>query len=240
MKFRLHNGFAIAIAWPTTLCKQVGAWYDHLMNRVRISKNGYYKVGHSALLLVDQSTGYCRYFDFGRYHSPHGLGRVRSEKTDHDLKIKTKAVFSADFTKIQNLHTILEELFHNYSTHGSGTIYGSAVKINYDKALAHVNWLQAKEFIPYGPFLPKGTNCSRFVNSAILSGNPPLQVKLLLKSPPTLTPTPMWNVRAIGSAVILSKEGTCEYANQKAKKAKPLFTIKTMIYDRLTQNITRT
>jgi len=230
----MSSGFAIALAWPETLCKQAGALYDHLMHRARISKNGYYKVGHSALVLVDQSTGYCRYYDFGRYHAPHGLGRVRSEKTDHDLKIKTKAIFSLDYTKIKNLDTILEELFHNDSTHGSGTIYGSVVKINFDKAMAHVNRLQAEEFIPYGPFLPKGTNCSRFVNSAILSGNPALQTRILLATPPTLTPTPMWNVRAIGSAAIYSKERSSECANQKAEKANPLFTIKSMIYERLT------
>lgn len=228
----MRTGFAIVLAWPETLCKQAGAWYDYFMHHLGVSKDGYYKVGHSALVLVDQATGCCMYYDFGRYHTPHGLGRVRSERTDHDLRINTNAIFSADLNKIENLDAILEELFHNDSTHGSGTIYGSVVKVDFDKVLAHVTRLQDQEFIPYGPFLPKGTNCSRFVNSAILNGNPPLQVRILLTTPPTLTPTPIWNIRAIGSATTYSEGQSCEKASQ-------LFTIKSIIYERLTQNLSR-
>ena len=68
-----HNGFAIALAWPETQCKEAVAWYDGLMRMININKNGYYKVGHAAIVLVEDISGRCHYFDFGRYHAPHDL-----------------------------------------------------------------------------------------------------------------------------------------------------------------------
>ena len=65
-----HTGFAIAIAWPETWCKQSGAWWDNFLNWLGISKNNYFKVGHAALVLIDDKTNKCHYFDFGRYHTP--------------------------------------------------------------------------------------------------------------------------------------------------------------------------
>lgn len=235
----MFKGFAIALAWPETLCKRAGAWYDYPLHYAGISKKGYYKVGHSALILVDPQSGKCHYFDFGRYHTPHGSGRVRSEITDHDLSINTKAKFSVDFTKIENLEAILKELYKNESTHGSGAIYGAVVNVNFQKALAFVDSLQHKGHIPYGPFVPNGTNCSRFVNSAILSGVPTVSIRTLLQTPPTLTPTPMWNVRAIGNAVRYEEKTTVEPLKQTTENISSPFNIKSMIYDRITQSFTR-
>ena len=45
-----------------------------------------YRVGHAALILVDKDTGTCSYYDFGRYGTPDGYGRVRNPSDDHDLK----------------------------------------------------------------------------------------------------------------------------------------------------------
>ncbi len=47
-----HTGFAIALAWPQTYCKQPGAWYDPITLLLGINKNNYYKVGHAALVLI--------------------------------------------------------------------------------------------------------------------------------------------------------------------------------------------
>jgi hypothetical protein len=101
-------------------------------------------------------------------------------------------------------------LYQNESTQGSGSIYGSTVKINFEKATEFINRQQAKEFIPYGPFLANGTNCSRFVNNAILSGRPPFSARILLQIPPSLTPTPLWNLRAIGNVARYSGEYSFE------------------------------
>ena len=54
---RIRNGFVIACAWPETMCKQPGSWYDSLMNYLGISQDGYYKVGHAALILIDKNIG---------------------------------------------------------------------------------------------------------------------------------------------------------------------------------------
>ena len=125
---RKHTGFAIAIAWPETWCKQSGAWWDGLLNQLGISKNHYFKVGHAALVLVDSKTGNCFYFDFGRYHTPFKHGRVRSEKTDDGLKVITKAKISSDGKKIENFEEILTELQTNAECHGDGAIHASFCK----------------------------------------------------------------------------------------------------------------
>lgn len=201
MRIILHDGFAIALAWPETDCKQAGSWYDFPLYYLGINRRGYYKVGHAAVVLVDNETKSCRYFDFGRYHAPYKHGRVRSGETDHDLRIKTKAVISSDGSGILNLKEILAELYNNGSTHGSGIIYGTTARINFLEALVFAKLMQGREYIPYGPFIANGTNCSRFVNRVIRAGKPiPLQ-KFRLQFPLMLSPTPMWNLRAIGGYV---------------------------------------
>jgi len=220
-----YNGFAIALAWPETLCKRAGAWYDFPMHYLGVSSKGYYKVGHAAVVLVDDETRHCRYFDFGRYHAPHGHGRVRSAETDHDLIINTKAVIAANGKKIANLDEILAELYRNPSTHGSGIIYGTATRIRIDKALDLSRQFQQKEFIPYGPFIPNGTNCSRFVSSVVQAGLPAARLfdmkaslpallqRMELKIPLTISPTPMWILRAIGGE-ISSYSKVCKTAEE--------------------------
>ena len=188
---KMSKGFAITLAWPETLCKQAGGWYDSLLHYLGISREGYYRVGHSAMILVDDKTQQCQYFDFGRYHSPHGYGRVRNVKTDHDLHIETKAFINNDRTGITNLSEILLELYSNSSTHGTGEIYGAVTRINFNKAHALAMKMQKKKFISYGPFLPNGTNCSRFVSSVLQVGSLKLLQKIKLRFPLTLSPTPM-------------------------------------------------
>ncbi len=195
------DGFAIALAWPDTLCKQAGAWYDGFVSFLGINREGYYKVGHAAVVLIDKETQSCRYFDFGRYHAPHGFGRVRSDETDDDLKMSLRAVISADGQQVINIEEILKELHNRPSTHGSGQIYGSYTSIDYQRSLSQILRMQKQTFIPYGPFLPNGTNCSRFVNTAVLSGKPSLYDRLKLMVPLTVSPTPKWNVMAIGKEV---------------------------------------
>ena len=49
-------------------------------------------------------------------------------------------------------------------------------------------------------FALKGTNCSRFVNKAFRTGCQNKVQKILLRFPFTFTPTPMWNLRALGGS----------------------------------------
>lgn len=198
----MHTGFIVPLAWPETKCKQAGAWYDSLMYLFGFNKNGYYKVGHAALLLVDLKEGVCKYFDFGRYHAPYGYGRVRDGDTDHDLKVNTKALFSIDYKQIINLREILQELRSNTSTHGDGYICGSPLIIDYTKAFNKILKFQKREFVPYGPFTLRGTNCSRFVLSVMKAGVSSFSKKVIVSFPHTLTPTVMWNLISTGEQIM--------------------------------------
>lgn len=200
-----HTGFAIAIAWPETWCKQPGAWYDDFIMQIGISKNHYYKVGHAALVLVDSKINKCHYFDFGRYHTPFQHGRVRSEKTDDALKINTCAQISADGQLIENFEAILIELQQNLECHGEGKIHASYGLINFKKAFSKAMQMQQTSPIPYGPFMPKGSNCSRFVNTVIRAGNPTRTAALKLNIIVPLTPTPINNVNAFENKTVLPK-----------------------------------
>ncbi len=201
LKTTNQNGFAIAIAWPETLCKQAGAWYDPLMQITGLSKNFYYKVGHAAVVLIENKTGRCNYFDFGRYHAPFGYGRVRDMETDHDLIIHTKAVYNNEW-KIENFTEILAELQQNKSCHGTGKLHASYCSINFESAYRNAKKMQHESPYKYGPFVWNGTNCSRFVRTTILNGKPSIFYHLKVKIPLTISPTPLGNVKQLTNYII--------------------------------------
>ena len=196
-----HTGIAIALAWPETMCRQAGAWYDPIMRITGISKNYYYKIGHAAVVLINNKTGKCNYFDFGRYHAPHGHGRVRDEETDHDLIIFTKAKFN-DKGKIENYREILTELQNNPSCHGTGKLHASYCNINFESAYKNAKKMQDESPHRYGPFVWNGTNCSRFVRTTILSGKPSTFHHLRMKLPLTVSPSPIGNVKSLPDYVV--------------------------------------
>jgi hypothetical protein len=200
-----HTGFAIAISWPETYCKQAGNWYDNLLNSIGLAKHHYYKVGHAALVLVNAQNGECRYFDFGRYHTPWKMGRARSEKTDPGLKIKTRAQFSASKKEILNFEEILSELQQNAECHGEGAIHASYGAINFEKALAKAHQFQEMSPLAYGPFKFRGSNCSRFVNDCIVAGKPRLWSLLKLRVFIPFTPTTLSNVNALCHKTVIPK-----------------------------------
>lgn len=192
-----HSGIAIALAWPQTYCKQPGAWYDPLALLLGINKNNYYKVGHAALVLIDPVENRALYFDFGRYHAPYKHGRVRSAETDHDLEITTIPVLSENKKRIENFRDILYELQQNKACHGEGELYAAYCPVNFEPAFARAQQMQAESPIPYGPFVPKGTNCSRFVNTVIRAGQPDFRHWVGLQFNVPFTPTPISNVKAL-------------------------------------------
>ena len=83
----MEKDFIIVLAWPEGLTLGAGAWYDKIF-----SINGKYRVGHSALVLVNSKSNHLEYFDFGRYHTPNNFGRVRDKETDPDIMLKKKAI----------------------------------------------------------------------------------------------------------------------------------------------------
>lgn len=193
----MHTGFAIALAWPQTQCRQAGSWYDHLMMRIGFNQNHYYPVGHAAIVLIEAQSGECRYFDFGRYHTPAGYGRVRDVETDHDLIIRLPAHLDQKQNKILNLKKLLVELQSNEACHGAGNLMASITKIHFAKAFEYARKIQSKGVVPYGPFVWNGTNCSRFVRSVLLNAEVDWITRWKLQFPFTITPTPRFNVRCL-------------------------------------------
>ncbi len=200
---RTYTGFAIAIAWPQTYCKQPGSWYDPLTLWLGINTNHYYRIGHAATVLIDTENKKCHYFDFGRYHSPFQHGRVRSAETDHELVMETIPVISADNKSVLNFREILSELQHNKACHGEGEIYASYCPVNFQAAINKAHQMQQASPIPYVPFRIKGSNCSRFVNTTILAGKPHGKFGFRLKYLVPLTPTPMNNVNSLEHSFFL-------------------------------------
>ncbi len=200
-----NTGFAIAIAWPETYCKQPGAWYDALTIHLGVNQNNYYKVGHAALVLINSEKLKAHYFDFGRYHAPYQHGRVRSAETDHDLAIKTAPQLTADGLMLENFWNILYELQTNPACHGEGMLYASYCPINFEKAYAKAQLMQKISPIPYGPFSYNGSNCSRFVNTVILAGKPAFRYYFNLKYKVVFTPTPLNNVNSLNNRFVLHK-----------------------------------
>ena len=124
----MQTDFIIALAWPEGMVSACGSWYD-----IFFARNKKYRVGHSALALVDSISGKLRYFDFGRYHAPKDFGRVRDVETDRDVAIKTNAKIEKN--KINNLKEILLEIKSNESFHGEGTLYASVLNdVSYSRA----------------------------------------------------------------------------------------------------------
>ncbi len=200
-----HTGYAIALAWPKTYCKQPGAWYDPLTLLLGINKNHYYKVGHAALVLINPNNLIAHYFDFGRYHAPYKHGRVRSAETDHDLKLNTRPVVCLTKNRIVNFREILTELQHNPACHGEGELYAAYCPVNFEMAYNKARQMQEESPIPYGPFVPEGSNCSRFVNTVIRAGKPDFRYWFGLTFKLPLTPTPISNVNSLEDKQIMPK-----------------------------------
>jgi hypothetical protein len=217
-----YTGFAIALAWPQTLCKQPGSWYDLPSHWLGISKNHFYTVGHAAIVLVDFKTRKCHYYDFGRYHAPFQYGRARSKTTDHDLTLSTRVELSADGLRITNMNSILAELQQNSSCHGDGTLHAAYCAINFELANQKALDLQLASPLPYGPFVWNGTNCSRFVNTVIRAGRPGSGIRFKLRYLVPFTPTPMNNVEALSNKTSM---GPVHYfSNEKSPTKEDLKT----------------
>ncbi len=190
----MNKDTIIMLAWPETPAIQVGSWYEPLMKLLGFNKNGYYKAGHSALVLINHSSGVLKYFDFGRYHTPVKHGRVRNDDTDPNLKITIKAILN-DENKIINKDQILLYLSKQKDFHGYGKMYASFYSgIDFTKAYTFAKNQQNKGAVLYGPFAYKGTNCSRFTSRVFRAGAANFYKKFQTVLPFSLTQTPLGNV----------------------------------------------
>jgi len=152
------------------------------------------KAGHAALVLIENRTGKASYYDFGRYITPPGKGRVRGANTDVELKIPFKAVIKNK--GLENLEEFLHWLdAHPEKTHGSGRLVASLCEdIDFEKAQEYITSLQNQGSIPYKAFGKTGSNCARFVTETILSATENSAIKRHLKHNKKFTPSTVGNV----------------------------------------------
>lgn len=207
----MQKDHIIMLAWPEGYVRAAGAWYDKFF-----SINGKYRVGHSAAVLINSKEGKAYYFDFGRYHTPQGYGRVRDEETDPDLVLPDINIKS---DKIVNLNDILVFLSKLKSTHGEGRLYASVLSdVAFFDAYNYAKKLQNKGMVKYGPFVYGGTNCSRFTASLAISSLPPFFKKIRLRFPFCISPSPKRNVSILNNTYyVVDKEKVKIISKSKLK-----------------------
>lgn len=179
------DAIIISLAWPETWVRETEASYNVLSRAFGISRDGYYKVGHAALVLIDLKSGHASYFDCGRYDCPPNLARVRSCQSDPGLELFSQ-VFDID--DIFQTTKLLWEIAGNENTNGDGPMHWGIHPVNYKTCLKGIRKEINRGFFPYGPFDTKGSNCSRFVLKALIAGGAENKFKAAFKYGPCPLP----------------------------------------------------
>jgi len=234
------TGKILVLAYPDTFVNMSNEWLCKLLPLVGLGTRDYIKAGHAALILVENSTGIAKYYDFGRYITPNGFGRVRSDVTDVELNIPFKATISKDglLTNIVDFLLWLDR--SPDKTHGNGRLIASICNdIDYDNAKKSILNLQKKGNIPYGAFYKDGSNCSRFVANTILASTKNKSIIRGLKWNKLFTPSAIGNVEKAASSKIFDvqnrevktykgsafKENLINYFHRKNKTTNPEITL---------------
>lgn len=194
-----YDGKIIVLAFPDTFVKMSDELMCKLLPLVGLGTRTHIKAGHAALVLIENRTGQAHYFDFGRYITPKGKGRVRGANTDVELQIPIQAQLKDG--KLENLEELLLWLdAHPEKTHGSGRLIASLCEsINYKRAMEYILNLQGAGSIPYKAFGKVGSNCARFVTETILASTEDATIKKYLKRNKKFTPSTIGNVEKSAS-----------------------------------------
>lgn len=205
-----YTGKIISIAFPDTFVRFSDESLLQVFPLFGLGKNKFIKAGHAAFVLIDNRTGEAEYYDFGRYITPKGMGRVRSAVTDVELEILIKASFTFD-GKLENIAQFLLWLeAHPEKTHGNGRLVASVCDyIDYDMAKNFVLLMQEKGSMPYRAFGKGGCNCSRIVTDTILAGTDNRKIIKTLMRNKKFTPSPLGNVAkaSVGNPIYQVEKG---------------------------------
>lgn len=218
-----YTGKIVSLAFPDTFVRfSDEKTSTALLQLFGLGKNGIIKGGHAALVLIEDKTGIAEYYDFGRYITPPGKGRVRSAVTDVELEIPFNATFTSD-GRLKNIDEFLLWLeSHPEKTHGNGRLVASVCdEISYDRAKAYLLEMQSRGSIPYSTFRKEGSNCSRIVTDTILASTDNSKIRKPLLRNKTFTPSPLGNVeKASLKNIIYQVEGgrLIEYPNSVFKE----------------------
>ena len=189
-----NTGIILTLAYPDTIVRISDEKLVPYLKYINIGCENYVRAGHAALLLIDVKTGALDYYDFGRYTCPQGYGRVRGKITDNELDFPLAAEIKDG--RLINLNELLTFLATNPNyTHGEGKLVASVCKaVNYKMAKAFIMQLQNQDFVRYGAFLKKGSNCSRFVTDTLIASITVKKKKNKLIKSKLFTPSTVGNV----------------------------------------------
>ncbi|MEC7646606.1 MAG: DUF6695 family protein [Bacteroidota bacterium] len=208
----MQKDFIIVLAWPEGEVFGAGSWYDKIF-----ASNGKYRVGHSAIILINNKTEEAHYFDFGRYHTPEGFGRVRDKETDPDITFPKIRIKEHKILKLEEFLIVVSQM---KPTHGKGKLYASVVnKVDFKKAYFYAKKTQEKGMLKYGPFTQQGTNCSRFSASVIRKANPSFIKRLRLRFPFCISPSPKRNISIANNNYYIIENNQCTYIEKTQLKA---------------------
>ncbi|MBP2834072.1 hypothetical protein J8281_17885 [Aquimarina sp. U1-2] len=190
-----YSGKIISLAFPDTFVQHSEESSTKILLAFGLGRHNYIKAGHAAFVLIENASGHAAYYDFGRYITPPGYGRVRSATTDVELEIPFKAIFTEDMA-LSNIEKFLLWLeAHPEKTHGSGRLVASVCDyIDYKKAKDYITSIQKKGSIPYKAFGKEGSNCSRIVTDTILASTDHNKIRIPLLRNKLFTPSPLGNV----------------------------------------------
>jgi hypothetical protein len=218
----VEDAIIVILSFPDTIVRPAYREFSSkIWPKIGIGTKHAIKAGHSALLLIKKNEPEIKYFDFGRYMTSYGNGRVRSFETDPEIYIPLKAYFKNDtLTNLDDILLWLEK--HPKKTHGEGRLIASVNdQINYSNAIKFIyNLIDKKEF-PYGAFIKNGTNCARFVTDTIINSCTKKSIKLKLKSSYFLTPSPIGNIlkgKTIEVVYNVKNQQIHEYKNRSILK----------------------
>lgn len=205
-----YTGKIISLAFPDTFVRYSDESILQLLPLFGLGKNRFIKAGHAAFVLIENKTGKAEYYDFGRYITPFGYGRVRSAVTDVELEIPFKASLNSE-QKLENVEEFLLWLETNpQKTHGSGRLVASVCDfISYEKAKEFVLSIQEKGSVPYKAFGKEGSNCSRIVTDTIIASTDQDKIKKPLLRNKLFTPSTVGNVEkaAVDNPIYEVKDG---------------------------------
>ncbi|OAD44773.1 DUF6695 family protein [Polaribacter atrinae] len=189
------NGIIVILSYPDTVVRP--AYWEpssKIWPLIGIGSKHAVQAGHAALLLIKKEEAEINYYDFGRYFTSYGNGRVRCKETDLELKVSISAKF--ENAKLANLKEILLWIEnHPEKTHGDGRLVASIHdEIDFEKAHLYILQLIQQKEIPYGAFIKNGNNCARFVTDTIIASSTNKKISQQLKKSNLLTPSPIGNV----------------------------------------------
>ena len=189
------DGIIVILSYPDTIVRP--AYWERssrIWPLIGIGGKHAVQAGHAAILLIKKEHAEINYYDFGRYITTYGNGRVRSKETDPELNVTINPEFkNGELINLKEILTWLDN--HPEKTHGEGRLVATInSEINYKNAKDFINTLIKQKEIPYGVFIKNGTNCARFVTDTIIASSTNNKIKSHLKNSNLFTPSPIGNV----------------------------------------------